>query len=372
MERSDYVVVAVSSRMVEEASESPGVQMTSTMNTDTHITSPGGRTATPGARRSIDLVCEGGGVKGLGAGGAVATLLDAGYQVERAAGTSVGAIAAAVAAAGADSQALRRIMDGLSLAAVPDRGFPGVPLISEGIGLLRHRGAFRGDYVRDWLAEELENLGVTTFKSLRRKDPGDDQTTPLHQRWKLVVHATDVTHGRLLRLPWDYKERFGLNPDEQLVADAVRMSLSIPLFFEPCTLNGRKPEQRATVVDGGVLSNFPVQVFDRTDGQESRWPTWGVRLVADLPGALDTDLPGRVAGIVPPVQLAREVIATALLGHDQSHLDEPGVRERMISVNTSGVGITEFGIDEKKKQMLFDRGRDAAGRFLREWATAHP
>ena len=44
----------------------------------------------------------------------------------------------------------------------------------------------------------------------------------------------------------------------------------------------------------------------------------------------------------------------------------------MISVNTSGVGITEFGIGEKKKQMLFDRGRDAAERFLREWVTAHP
>jgi NTE family protein len=346
--------------------------MTSTMSTDTHTTPPDGRTVEQGSTRSIDLVCEGGGVKGLGAAGAVATLLDAGYQVERAAGTSVGAIAAAVAAAGADSHALRRIVHGLSLAAVPDRGFPGVPLVSEGIGLFRSGGAFRGDYVRSWLTGELAKLGVSTFKSLRRNDPGDDQTTPLHQRWKLVVLATDVTHGRLLRLPWDYQERFGLNPDEQLVADAVRMSLSIPLFFEPCTLTGRTPDERATVVDGGVLSNFPVQIFDRIDGQQSRWPTWGVRLFTDLPEALDTDLPGRVAGIVPPVQLAREVIATALLGHDQAHLDEPGVRERMISVDTSGVGITEFGIDEEEKEMLFDRGRGAAERFLREWATAHP
>ena len=346
--------------------------MTTTLNTDTGTSSAGRRPGARDATRSIDLVCEGGGVKGLGAAGAVATLLDAGYQVERAAGTSVGAIAAAVAAAGADSAALRRIMDGLSLAAVPDRGFPGLPLISEGIGLFRSSGAFRGEYVREWLADELAKLGVTTFKTLRRRDPGDDQTTPLHQRWKLVVLATDVTHGRLLRLPWDYGERFGLNPDDQLVADAVRMSLSIPWFFEPCTITGRRPEDHATVVDGGVLSNFPVQIFDRTDGQPPRWPTWGVRLFTDLPGALDTDLPGRVAGIVPPIQLARQVIATALMGHDQAHLDEPGVRERMISVNTSGVGITEFGIDEARKQMLVDRGREAADRFLHRWAAAVP
>ena len=346
--------------------------MTSTVNTDTDTTPAGDDTAVSDAGRPIDLVCEGGGVKGLGAAGAVAKLLDAGYRVERAAGTSVGAIAAAVAAAGADSATLRSIMRELSLAAVPDRGFPGVPLLSETIGLFRSRGAFRGEYLRHWLAEELAKLDVTTFETLRRNDPGDDQTTPLHQRWKLVVLATDVTHGRLLRLPWDYEERFGLNPDKQQVADAVRMSLSIPLFFEPRTLTGRTPEEHAVVVDGGVLSNFPVQIFDRTDGLTSRWPTWGVRLFTDLPGALDTDLPGKVAGVVPPVQLARQVIATALMGHDRVHLDEPGVRERMISVNTSGVGITEFGIDEARQQMLLDRGRAAAEKFLREWEAAHP
>lgn len=347
--------------------------MTSTLNPDTSTTEAGDGAPARGALRPIDLVCEGGGVKGLGAAGAVAKLLDAGYRVERAAGTSVGAIAAAVAAADADSKTLRSIMDGLSLAAVPDRGFPGVPLLSETIGLFRSRGAFRGEYVRDWLADELEKkLGVTKFRQLRRNDPDDDQTTPLHQRWKLVVLATDVTHGRLLRLPWDYEERFGLNPDEQLVADAVRMSLSIPLFFEPRTLTGRTPEEHAVVVDGGVLSNFPVQIFDRTDGQPSRWPTWGVRLFTDLPGALDTDLPGKLAGIVPPVQLARQVIATALMGHDQAQLDEPSVRKRMISVNTSGVGITEFGINEVRQQRLFDRGREAAEEFLREWEAAHP
>jgi NTE family protein len=60
------------------------------------------------------------------------------------------------------------------------------------------------------------------------------------------------------------------------------------------------------------------------------------------------------------------------MGHDQAHLDEPGVRERMISVDTSGVGITEFGIDEARKQMLYARGREAADSFLQEWAAAHP
>jgi NTE family protein len=87
---------------------------------------------------------------------------------------------------------------------------------------------------------ELEQLGVVTFGDLERE---------------LVLMATDITRGRLLHLPWDYP-RLDLDPDEQLVADAVRASISIPLFFEPVKLSDR------TLVDGGVLSNFPIEIFD--------------------------------------------------------------------------------------------------------------
>ena len=58
-------------------------------------------TAAGGAPQSrADLVLEGGGVKGLGTVGAVIRLLEAGYRFPRAAGTSVGALAAAFVAAG--------------------------------------------------------------------------------------------------------------------------------------------------------------------------------------------------------------------------------------------------------------------------------
>jgi NTE family protein len=56
------------------------------------------------ADRRADLVLEGGGVKGLGTAGAVMALLDAGWTFPRVAGTSVGALAAAFAAAGAGSR----------------------------------------------------------------------------------------------------------------------------------------------------------------------------------------------------------------------------------------------------------------------------
>ena len=236
-----------------------------------------------------DLVLEGGGMKGIGLLGAVLRLLRGGYEFPRVAGTSAGAIVAAFLAAGADEERLADIMDRLEYARVPDRAPPGIPGLSEGVSLLRDAGAYEGDYIHDFIETELATLGVTTFDHLRRKDSGADKGLDEYRRYKLVVMATDVTRGRLLRLPWDYP-LLGLDPDRQRVADAVRASISIPLYFEPVTIRDGGGEP-TTLVDGGVLSNFPIEAFDRTDGAEPRWPTLGVKVIPELPAGSAQLLP---------------------------------------------------------------------------------
>jgi NTE family protein len=317
--------------------------------------------------RRADLVLEGGGVKGLGTAGAVMALLDAGWTFPRVAGTSVGALAAAFAAAGADSSVFRDVLGRLDLRRIPDRRVP-LPLVSEGVSLALGHGAYAGDWIHRWLARELADLGVRTFADLRRDDPGDDPalTAPDH-RYGLVVMATDITNGRLLRLPWDYA-LFGLDPDEQLVADAVRMSLSIPFYFKTCALTNPVTGETATIVDGGVLSNFAIEIFDRTDGREPRWPTFGVRLLPDLPAGLGDVVPFFGLPMLPSVRLLEQVVATALVGRDQTHLDRPGVRERTMTVDTKGTSITEFTIGPVERAALMDRGGQAARAFLREKA----
>ena len=317
----------------------------------------------PGDQRA-DLVLEGGGVKGLGTAGAVMALLDAGWTFPRVAGTSVGALAAAFAAAGADSAVFHDVLARLDLRRIPDRRVP-LPLVSESVSLLSGRGAYAGDWIHAWLTRELDGLGVRTFADLRRDDDGADPVlqTPDH-RYKLVVMATDVTNGRLLRLPWDYP-LFGLDPDDQLVADAVRMSLSIPFYFDTCTLRNPVTGDEATIVDGGVLSNFAIEIFDRTDGLPSRWPTFGVRLLPDLPAGLGDLVPFFGVPMFPAVRLLEQVVATALVGRDQTHLDRPGVRERTMTVDTRGTSITEFGIHLLERRALIERGGKAAREFLR-------
>ena len=71
--------------------------VTSSPKTEIFDTTP--RPVTVPAGKKADLVLEGGGVKGIGLVGAVLTLHEQGYEFPRAAGTSAGAITAALVAA---------------------------------------------------------------------------------------------------------------------------------------------------------------------------------------------------------------------------------------------------------------------------------
>ncbi|UPZ26718.1 patatin-like phospholipase family protein [Streptomyces sp. LRE541] len=323
---------------------------------------------------NADLVLEGGGVRGLGTAGAVIRLLEEGYTFQRVAGTSVGAVAAAFVAAGMDAEELRTVMEELELRLIPDRErlgrrlVPGVPMLSEGVSLLRRHGAYQGAWIHNWIKTVLATKKVTTFADLRRKDSGDSEGLTEDQKYKLVVTATDVTRGRLLRLPWDY-HLYGLKPEDQLVADAVRMSLSIPFYFQPRTLTHGDTGQDSVIVDGGVLSNFPVEIFDRTDGAKSRWRTIGVRILPDLPAGMAQLFSLPALKLFPLLQLLQQVVTTAVVGNDQSHLDRPGIRDRTITVDLPALGVTDFGLNLAQRQEAVSRGWAAADAYVRRCPT---
>ena len=305
-------------------------------------------------------------MKGMALGGAVAELIRGGYGFARVAGTSAGAIVGALVAAGIGERELAGAMERLDYARVPDRGPPRIPIISEGISVLFDGGAYEGDYIREFVRAELERLGVRTFADLRREDRGADANLAPFQHYKLVVMATDVSRGRLLRLPWDYR-LLNLDPDEQLVADAVRASIAIPLYFEPVTLRDGSSGEPTILVDGGVLSNYPIEIFDRTDARPPRWPTLGVKIIPGLPDGDATLFPQFVVPHLPPVKLLERVVATAIVGNDQTYLERPCVRRRTISVDTSAVGVVEFDASREQRATLVANGAAAVRRFLAQW-----
>jgi NTE family protein len=323
--------------------------------------------------KRADLVLEGAGVKGIGLVGAVSTFAEAGYRFPHVAGTSAGAVVGAYVVAlqraGEPLSRLEEIARSLNYAKMRDRGVLGraagpLARVVDGLSLAFDGGVFEGDYLRAWVAGSLADLGVRTFGDLRVAD--EDSSLPPEQRYSLVVMASDVSRKRLVRWPWDYG-RYGLDPDEQSVADAVRASASIPFFFEPVTVRSRDESGRtvvSTMVDGSVLSNFPVALFDRTDERRPRWPTFGVRLSMRREGRVLTH---EVRGTV---SLALSLVETMLEACDAQHIDDPGVQARSVFVDTSGVSPVDFGISEEQQELLLSAGREATVGFLEDWDFA--
>jgi NTE family protein len=315
-----------------------------------------------------DLVLSGGGVKGIGLVGAIGALRNAGYALQRISGTSAGSLVGAVVAAatqsgGITADQLRDLAVNVPYDKFGDSGpIERIPLIGTAWGLVRGTGIYRGDFAHAWIRGELKNLGVSTFGDLAIDD---DHLLP-ERRYRLVVTVADLTNGQLVRLPWDYQRLYGLDPDEQSVADAVRASMSIPFLFRPVTLNDAAG-RRCTLVDGGVLSNFPIDSLDRPDGAEPRWPTFGVTVVPYLPAPTAGQLiPGLQLPWDGPTFL-ESLITTMLVGHDQTYLNQPWVSVRAIQVDSTDVGILDFGISRAEADALYDKGYASATEFLRTW-----
>lgn len=163
--------------------------------------------------------------------------------------------------------------------------------------------------------------------------------------------------------PWDY-HRYGLDPDEQRVADAVRASASVPYLYEPVQLHG--DHGTSTLVDGGLISNYPIDAFDRADGLPARWPTLGIRLDALGIGRV----PDRLQPVRDPVSMGVALIETAIEGCQAEHVLQPCNQARSVNVDTTGLDAFDFALDEAEQELLLERGRAAAEAFLDRWDYA--
>ncbi|NMO23261.1 patatin-like phospholipase family protein [Pyxidicoccus fallax] len=310
--------------------------------------------------RRCDLVFEGGGVKGIGLAGAFSVLEERGYTPQNLAGSSAGAITAALVAAGYRSDELRKLVLDLDFRQFQDKGWEDkVPLIGKALSLLRDQGIYEGRRLCEWLDSMLEPKGVRTFADLRTE--WDDP------RWsfKLQVTVSDLTSRRLLVLPRD-AHLLGLDPLTLKVSDAVRMSMSIPVFFEPVRLMNPQTNREHLLVDGGILSNFPVWLFDSV-GEEPDWPTFGLMLVEPEPKPLEDGMPVRgPRGLRGLRSLVLGLTQTLLEAHDRLYLERAQFA-RTITIPTQGVGTTEFNLERERAMKLYESGRAGAEQFLASW-----
>jgi len=323
---------------------------------------------TTGADHRADLVFEGGGVKGIGLGGAFCRLLERGFQPQRVAGTSAGAITAALVAAGyTDAEVADQVLHQVEYRRFQDGSGMALGAFVE---LLRHKGLHPGRYFEGWMRERLEAKGTTRFGDVRLP-PDEVSTGPLGPiAHRLQVVASDVTARRMLVLPHDAREHLGVDPDELEIAHAVRMSMSIPLFFDPVVHRNPGTDDDHLIVDGGLLSNFPVWLFDCQD-RRPEFPTFGLLLV---PPGERASLAGSPAGGDNHVSLPgylKAIGQTMMEAHDRLYIEDADYA-RTIPIDTLGVRTTQFSIDGdgELKERLFESGRHAVDVFLQSWDFA--
>jgi NTE family protein len=143
--------------------------------------------------------------------------------------------------------------------------------------------------------------------------------------------------------------------------------MAIPFFYRPVKLTDFSGET-SILVDGGVLSNFPIDTFDRSDGKAPRWPTFGVTVLPRLNEGILAVMPAlKPLRFFEQTALLESLLTTMLTGHDQTHLNQPWVAARAIAVESANVGVLDFDIPRARLEELYDNGYQAAREFLSTW-----
>ena len=140
------------------------------------------------------------------------------------------------------------------------------------------------------------------------------------------------------------------------------MSMSIPFFFQPILLEaatGEHAGELCTIVDGGVLSNFPLWLFD-VDGHDPVRPTFGFHLTGGK--GLGNGL-AQIVDKLWPAELAVNMFRTASDAWDARFTSQSTV-VRTCTVSAGEVGTTDVKLTEPQKQELLENGRSAAAKFL--------
>ncbi len=361
-----------------------------------------------------DLIFEGGGAKGMVLVGAFEEFEQRGHTFDRLLGTSAGAITAALLAAGYNSQEM--------LAALNEHDKHGQPVFTSFMGepevfdksaiqasvlygLLRNDNS---PFLPDFIENRLDNEIVTLLARqpqlrhlfsfiehggwysaqgfviwLQRKlDEGmangksrafsGMNLADFYQATQidLTLIASDTTDGRMLVL------NHSTAPQCPLVA-AVRMSMNIPFVWPEVVWEASWGLYRGrdiaghTVVDGGLLSNFPIELF--VSGQPEVTAVMGPKQERNVLGCLiDEALPvegslvpssrGFSLGTLRTVQRIERLIDTAVSGHDKMVTE--AFAQLVVRLPAKGYGTTEFNMSDARRMALVTAGQQTMRHYF--------
>ena len=313
-----------------------------------------------------NLVFKGGGVRGIAYLGALEILDE--YRVveniQRVAGTSAGAIAAALLSFRLSMAETTDLFNSLDFTKVPQvetnpsrRKFLRIPEEESSRRFFRDFGWYSSEYFYSWLqkiiAAQCADNPRASFRDFNNQGFRD-----------LHIVATNVSRQRA--------EVFSVytTPDVA-VSDAVRMSMSIPIFFEALRFDGKNFGDGDYYVDGGLYDNFPAHIFDRPENAGRawayrdgiNWETLGLFLYPDK--YLHPEEPEIPTNVWEYLNLS---LRNLYQSHEMASYHSSAVdQHRSIEISDCGISSTDFQIqlgDEKYSQ-LYDSGKQAVRDFFK-------
>jgi len=365
-----------------------------------------------------DLIFEGGGAKGMVFAGACQELYDRGHSFGRLLGTSAGAITATLLAAGyspeelvnvladkgpdgksvfthfmgpptpfseqeiAESATLK-LLDAIDLTLIPD--FAEKKLHRKLVSALAANSSFRhilafverggwfsADGLVSWLQAKLDSgswqEGTRGFSGMTLEQ------FFVANGVELSLVASDTTQGILLVL------NHRTAPDCPIVW-AVRMSMSIPLVWDEViwdaswgTYLGRDITDHV-IVDGGLLSNFPIELFisdasyvTRLMGPKVDNPVLGLLIDEKLSAPKEESSNVRInPGELKSVQRLRRLADTVTGAHDKMVMEE--YNTLVVRLPSQGCGTTEFDMSDERRSGLVKAGVKAMSLYFDTPAT---
>lgn len=206
-----------------------------------------------------NLVMEGGGIKGIAYGGALIELENRGIlpQIQRVGGTSAGSIQACLLAVGYSAEEISEIIANTPIETFNDGG----TVFRAGKRFLKKFGWYEGKNFLETIKKfiiERTNKPDLTFSELHELA----QTVPFRD---LYVTGVNLTKQKLEIFSYE------TYPDMK-ICDAVRISMSIPLYYKAVLVNPKgmiienplASDNCNVFVDGGLLLNYPIDIFDQT------------------------------------------------------------------------------------------------------------
>ncbi|MEE3949679.1 patatin-like phospholipase family protein [Bacillus wiedmannii] len=342
-----------------------------------------------------NLVFEGGGIKGIGYVGALEYLENDKKilsNIQRFGGTSAGAITALILGLGYSVKDLTEKLKKVQFEKFKDDD----GIIIDTFRLLAGGyGRYKGDEFLKWIKEDIIKPRMEEWvqkgiikEEMKDKDLTFEEIVKITGK-EVYFQGTNVSTRQIVTFSHE------TTPDMS-VAEAVRISISIPFFFEPIVWKGEY------FVDGGVLNNYPVRLFDQKkyvldekhyevtsyyeraaefletipaervsanleDVQVYNKETLGFRL--DSKAEIDV-----MRNIAAPVSheidnffdFTWNLMGTIVKGQDSMHLHKDDT-VRTIYINTVGVTAIDFNISEEKQLELIASGKQAAEEFFKTY-----